>query len=79
MHPIQGARRPVRGLSMKLRWWAKDLSMVKKYSTSTYAEKLKDPRWQKLRLEVMNRNEFHCEICGSGESTLWLEEKNGTS
>jgi hypothetical protein len=36
----------------------------------TYSEKLKDPRWQKLRLEVMNRENFRCEDCGGGKLTL---------
>ncbi|MDP1594149.1 MAG: hypothetical protein Q8L80_07895 [Gallionella sp.] len=41
----------------------------------TYSEKLKDPRWQKLRLEVMNANGFCCEICGDAESTLHVHHK----
>jgi hypothetical protein len=32
---------------------------------SSYAEKLKDPRWQRKRLEVMNRDNFTCLDCGS--------------
>ena len=31
---------------------------------NTYAEKLKDPRWQKKRLEVMQSAGFRCEDCG---------------
>lgn len=49
--------------------------MKQTYSKSAYSEKLKDPRWQKLRLEVMNRSEFHCEICGDGSSTLHVHHK----
>jgi hypothetical protein len=41
----------------------------------TYYEKLKDPRWQKKRLEVMQKNDFNCEICGDGESTLNVHHK----
>ncbi len=37
---------------------------------TTYAEKLRDPRWQKRRLEVFNREKFTCESCGDKESTL---------
>jgi hypothetical protein len=37
---------------------------------STYSEKLKDPRWQKKRLEVMQRDGFKCRDCSSGTSTL---------
>jgi len=36
----------------------------------TYSEKLKDPRWQKKRLEVFQRAGFKCEACGDGEETL---------
>jgi len=36
----------------------------------TYAEKLRDPRWQKKRLEIMQRDEFTCMVCGETESTL---------
>ena len=36
----------------------------------TYAEKLKDPRWQKKRLGIMQREEFKCQWCGTGERTL---------
>lgn len=36
----------------------------------TYTEKLKDPRWQKKRLEAMDSAGFKCEICGMGDSTL---------
>jgi hypothetical protein len=37
---------------------------------STYSEKLRDPRWQRLRLEVMGRDDFECRICRSGSETL---------
>ena len=36
----------------------------------TYLQKLKDPRWQKKRLEIMNRDEFMCMNCADTESTL---------
>ena len=42
---------------------------------TSYAEKLRDPRWQKKRLEVMSANEFHCEVCGDSESTLHVHHK----
>jgi hypothetical protein len=29
----------------------------------TYSEKLKDPRWQRKRLEIMNRDGWMCTIC----------------
>lgn len=36
----------------------------------TYSEKLKDPRWQKKRLEIMNRDSFTCQVCYSETDTL---------
>jgi hypothetical protein len=37
---------------------------------STYAEKLRDPRWQRRRLEIMQRDEFACRDCGSTSEML---------
>lgn len=36
----------------------------------TYSDKLKDPRWQKKRLEILNRDNFKCTFCGDKSSTL---------
>lgn len=36
----------------------------------TYGEKLKDPRWQKRRLQVFERDEWACQLCSSTDSTL---------
>jgi hypothetical protein len=36
----------------------------------TYSEKLRDPRWQKKRLEIMKRDLFGCVNCGDEKSTL---------
>ena len=35
-----------------------------------YLEKLKDPRWQKKRLEIFKRDEWRCKCCGSKDRTL---------
>lgn len=35
-----------------------------------YSEKLKDPRWQKLRLEVFKRDEWMCQWCYNKDMTL---------
>lgn len=35
-----------------------------------YFEKLRDPRWQKRRLEVLQREAFTCQRCGSDENEL---------
>lgn len=47
----------------------------KKMSSKTYFEKLRDPRWQKKRLEVMERANFCCEICYGSTSTLNVHHK----
>jgi hypothetical protein len=36
----------------------------------TYKEQLQDPRWQKKRLEILNRDDFKCQYCKSGKITL---------
>jgi hypothetical protein len=36
----------------------------------TYSEKLRHPKWQKKRLEVLNRDGFTCRNCWSGDKTL---------
>jgi len=36
----------------------------------TYSEKLKDPRWQKKRLKVMEYARWRCQICGNKDNTL---------
>lgn len=36
----------------------------------TYADLLKDPRWQKKRLEVFQAAYFTCELCGDERTTL---------
>jgi hypothetical protein len=36
----------------------------------TYSEKLRDPRWQRKRLEIMNRDDFRCQACRSKDKTL---------
>lgn len=35
-----------------------------------YADKLKDPRWQKKRLEILERDKWMCRACGDKEKTL---------
>jgi hypothetical protein len=37
---------------------------------TTYWEQLRDPRWQKKRLEIMQRDEFICQSCGDAGKTL---------
>ena len=48
---------------------------------TSYSEKLRDPRWQKKRLCVMQRDGFACRDCGDEKSTLQVHhchyEKGG--
>lgn len=44
----------------------------------TYAEKLKDPRWQRKRLEIMQRDDFTCTQCKDKTSTLHVHHKRYT-
>lgn len=37
---------------------------------TTYYEKLRDPRWQRKRLQIMERDRWACTMCGSNASTL---------
>lgn len=36
----------------------------------TYAEQLKSPKWQKKRLEILERDKFTCLACGDTEKQL---------
>lgn len=44
-------------------------------SSKSYWQKLKDPRWQKLKSEIQSRAEFICEICFDSENTLHVHHK----
>lgn len=43
---------------------------------SSYFQLLKDPRWQKKRLEILNRDEFKCQKCNDGKSSLHVHHKH---
>ena len=36
----------------------------------TYSEKLRDPRWQKMRLQVLERDDWRCSNCEDESRTL---------
>ena len=44
--------------------------------STPYGEKFKDPRWQKLRLEVLQRDEFKCRHCQDDQNTLNIHHAN---
>jgi hypothetical protein len=44
-------------------------------SKELYAEKLKDPRWQKMRLSILDRDEWKCVKCHDENSTLHIHHR----
>jgi hypothetical protein len=42
---------------------------------SEYSKLLLDPRWQKKRLEILNRDEWICQYCFADERTLHVHHK----
>ncbi len=42
---------------------------------SAYSTKLRDPRWQKVRLKIMERDGFACCKCGDGENMLSVHHR----
>lgn len=42
---------------------------------SRYSQLLRDPRWQRRRLEIMARANFACEECGDTRTTLNVHHK----
>lgn len=47
-----------------------------KRKKSDYSAKLLDPRWQKKRLKVLERDEFTCQICGATDKTLHVHHSH---
>lgn len=43
--------------------------------TEKYSDKLKDPRWQKKRLEILERDEWQCQSCYDSEHTLHVHHR----
>lgn len=48
---------------------------MKRKASESYLEKLRDPRWQKMRLEILQRDEWQCKNCGSGKITLHVHHR----
>lgn len=42
---------------------------------SVYTELLKDPRWQKKRLEILERDKWTCQMCFDDTSTLTVHHR----
>lgn len=45
----------------------------------TYAEKLRDPRWQKKRLKILERDQWTCQCCASAEINLQVHHLKYTN
>lgn len=44
-----------------------------------YTSKLKDPRWQKKRLQILDRDNFTCQYCTDTETELHIHHTKYTS
>ena len=44
----------------------------------SYSEKLKSPKWQRKRLEVLQRDDFTCQLCSDTENQLHIHHKKYT-
>lgn len=42
----------------------------------TYGEKLKHPKWQMRRLEILSRDNATCQLCGDTETELQVHHKS---
>lgn len=42
---------------------------------SSYSERLKDPHWQKKRLQILERDDWTCQLCFDSESTLVVHHR----
>lgn len=46
------------------------MSFLRPMAKTSYYDKLRDPRWQKKRLEIMERDGFKCLFCTASKDTL---------
>jgi hypothetical protein len=42
---------------------------------TTYSERLRHPKWQRRRLEILQRDNFTCQLCGDTETILNIHHK----
>jgi hypothetical protein len=66
-------QRPVKSFSIKN--IIGDFTKEKEHYQKIYSDLLKDPRWQKKRLEIMQRDDFTCQLCLDKETTLNIHHK----
>lgn len=55
------------------------MSMFSEQQRAAFAAKYRDPRWQKKRLEVMQRDDFRCRNCKTTEVTLNVHHRYYTT
>lgn len=48
----------------------KEPKMIEKIEPESYKDLLKHPKWQRKRLEIMQRDDFKCQLCGDENTTL---------
>lgn len=58
-----------------VRLYPKSENFTHPMATKQYSDLLKDPRWQKLRLRVFERDNFHCQLCDGHTTTLAVHHK----
>ena len=44
--------------------------LVQSWRKKNYSTLLKNPKWQKKRLEIFQRDKWKCRLCGDKENTL---------
>lgn len=44
-------------------------------TTLSYGDKLKNPLWQKKRLDILNRDQFTCQLCSDTTTELHIHHK----
>ncbi len=49
--------------------------MARTADRNAYAAKFKDPRWQRKRLEILERDNWTCQKCGATDQTLNVHHK----
>ena len=42
---------------------------------TTYRQQLRDPRWQRRRLQIFERDNWQCQQCGATEEELQVHHK----
>lgn len=75
LHMLSAGTTPVRQRLKERDSRCSPFFIGEKMSKKTYVELLRDPRWQKKRLEILASADWQCEICSDDESTLHIHHK----